>query len=183
MSLNQHQLARPYAKAIFEYALEHKTLHIWSSWLKRLSQLLQHDALKAIIENPSVTREELVSILIALAKELDKSAWMDEIAALLRVLIKNKRLLVVPAIEADFDALRAREEKTLTVQVRAFSELSPAEAAQLTERLSHRFNRQVTLELQIDPTLLGGMVIQAQNVVIDGSIRGQLTKLSADLAM
>jgi len=179
---NESSVARPYAKALFDYALEHKSLAAWSKWLACLAQLSSCDSLRELIKNPSLSPARLTEILVAIARELDSSSWLNELESLLALLVTNKRISALGEIFAQFDLLREQQEKTLAVDVSCFTPLSSTQVTQLSERLSQRFARKVTLNQTIDPLLLGGVVIRAHDIVIDGSIRGQLIKLSADLA-
>ena len=101
---------------------------------------------------------------------------------LIALLATNKRLMLLPEINALYEVHRAEQEKTLAVDVISFSEVSPAQQKQLIESLSQRLQRKVSLKISIDPSLLGGAVIRAGDLVIDGSVRGKLNKLSTDLA-
>ena len=179
---NENTVARPYAKALFEYALAHNTLAVWSDWLDRLASLSSVPALRALSKNPSLTAAQLSEIIIAIARELNSSAWLVELENLIQLLITNKRLSALPTIAAQFRLLREAQEKTLCVDVSSFAPLTASQVERLVARLSQRFARKVTLNQKIDPLLLGGVLIRAHDVVIDGSIQGQLIKLSADLA-
>jgi F-type H+-transporting ATPase subunit delta len=179
---NEHTVARPYAKALFEYALEHNSLANWSNWLQRLADLSCVPAFKALSKNPALTSAQLADIIIAIARELSPSTWMVELDNLIKLLISNRRLSALPTITAQFKLLQEAQEKTLCVDVSSFVPLTSSQVERLVARLSQRFARKVTLNQTIDPSLLGGVLIRAHDVVIDGSIQGQLVKLSADLA-
>ena len=89
----------------------------------------------------------------------------------------------MPDIKAIFEVLRAEQEKTLKVKVISFAELTKEQQAQLTSSLSQRLERQVTLEVNLDKSLLGGAVVHAGDLIIDGSVRGKLNKLRTELAV
>ena len=180
---NEQSIARPYAKALFEYALAQNTLALWTEWLDALAMLSAEPALRALSKNPSLSPAQLTEIVLAIARELSTAPWVVELASLINLLVINKRLRALPAIAAQFKLLREQQEKTLCVEVSSVSPLTGPQQQRLIERLSSRFSRQVTLTQTIDPLLLGGVLIRAHDVVIDGSIQGQLIKLSADLAM
>jgi F-type H+-transporting ATPase subunit delta len=179
---NQMSIARPYAKAIFQHALAKHQLPIWSMWLQALGELMQHSELNVLMKNSSVTRLMQADILTAIARELKLGSCPPEVERLIQLLATNQRLSVLPAITEQFNHLRAEAEKTLIVNVSSFSPLTSQEVLRLVESLTRRLQRQVTLLQTVDPSLLGGAVIRANDLVIDGSVRGQLMKLSADLA-
>ena len=179
---NQLSIARPYAKALFEHAVAGQQLAAWSMWLQALGQLMEHPALHVLLRNPAVSRDQQAEVVIAIAHDLACEPMVPALDNLIRLLAANKRLYALPAIATQFDALRAEQEKTLTVCVCSFSPLTTLQEQRLVDSLSQRLQRQVTLQQTVDPSLLGGAVIRANDLVIDGSVRGQLIKLGADLA-
>jgi F-type H+-transporting ATPase subunit delta len=93
-------------------------------------------------------------------------------------LAKNKRLLLLPQISEQFQALKAQQEQTVDVEVTSAFELSEAEAAQLAQALSTKLSREVNLSSTVDASLLGGVVVRAGDTVIDGSVRSKLAQLA-----
>ena len=175
-------IARPYAKAIFNYALASTRLAAWSVILHDLAQATLDTHTQQFIGNPAATATQQSELLLSVvrAKTDEKEAAVLE--NLVDLLTENKRLLVLPDIYIQYEALRAEQEKTLSVSVSSFAALTAAQQQQLITTLSQRLRRQVSLEMSIDKSLLGGSVIRAGDFVIDGSVRGKLNKLSADLA-
>ncbi len=174
-------IARPYAKAIFNHALDNKQLADWSVALQELAQTVLDPRASRFICNPE-SALELQSQLLLSVLAISKHADMKHIENLVHLLTKNKRLLLLPDICAEFEVLRAEQEKTLTVQVSSFATMTGEQEQQMAQSLSHRLQRQVKLDINIDLSLLGGAVIRAGDLVIDGSVRGKLTKLGTDLA-
>lgn len=173
-------IARPYAKAIFEHALAEKKLAEWSDLLLILAQAVLTPLASEFIANPASTDEQQIELLQAVcsAKVKDNKSLNNLIA----LLATNKRLMLLPEIKALYEIHRAEQEKTLGVDVISFSDVSPAQQQQLIESLSNRLQRKVSLKISIDPSLLGGAVIRAGDLVIDGSVRGKLNKLITGLA-
>jgi len=176
-------IARPYAKAVFEHALESQTLSEWSVWLTQLDSVVSNPDFQSFVSNPKTTSEQHAEALVAVMQALldAKKALPDVLNAFIHVLAQNKRILVLSDICIQFEALRADEENRICVRVSSFSPLDEKQQARLAERLSERLKREVTLDLTVDPTLLGGAVICANDWVIDASVKGQLDKLGADL--
>jgi F-type H+-transporting ATPase subunit delta len=173
-------IARPYAKAIFEHALAEKKLAEWSEHLMILAQAVLNPQASQFIANPGSTDTQQIELLqsVCSAKVKDNTSLNNLIA----LLAANKRLMLLPEIKALYEVHRAEQEKTLGVDVISYSEVSPAQQQQLIESLSNRLQRKVSLKISIDPSLLGGAVIRAGDLVIDGSVRGKLNKLSTGLA-
>ncbi|MBA2657286.1 MAG: F0F1 ATP synthase subunit delta [Tatlockia sp.] len=178
---NLTTIARPYAKALFELALETKMLGRWSEVLGELALAVSDEKAKQFIANPAVTTSQQTELLMSLFEKTG-TAEKKAIENLVVMLADNKRLMVLPNIKLLFDLLRAEQEKTLQVNVSSFSELSELQQAGLINSLSKRLQRQVTLNLKVDTSLLGGAVIHAGDLIIDGSVRGKLDKLRTDLA-
>jgi len=178
---NQTSIARPYAKALFEHALETNTLSIWSVCMQTMAGLMLSKELCALIKNSNISSAEQADVVFSLVKKANIEI-PSTLAHFIELLAVNKRLFILPAISTQYEALRALQEKTLTVTVSAFSPLTATQVKRLTEVLSERLQRVVALEQIIDESLLGGAVIRANNLVIDGSVKGQLMKLSATLA-
>lgn len=173
-------IARPYAKAIFEYALAEKQLAEWSAHLITLAQVVLTPQAAQFIANPATTVEQHIELLQGIVNT--KSNKSDTLNNLIALLATNKRLMLLPAINALYEAHRAEQEKTLDVDVSSYSDLSKAQQEQLVTSLSKRLQRNVSLKISIDPSLLGGAIIRAGDLVIDGSVRGKLNKLSTGLA-
>lgn len=175
-------IARPYAKAIFKHALAKKQLAAWSTLLHNLTLTVLDPQASRFICNPESGIELQIQLLMSIVDKSKHAVEMGDIENLVRLLAVNKRLLLLPDIFAQFEALRAEQEKTLTVQVSSFAVFTEEQQQHLTQSLSQRLQRQVMLDINIDQSLLGGAVIRAGDLVIDGSVAGKLAKLGATLA-
>ncbi len=173
-------VARPYAKAIFENALHEKKLADWSEYLFILTQGVLSPQAKEFINNPASQISQQIDLLQAVcALKVKECSSLNNLIALLAT---NKRLMLLPEISALYEQHRAEQEKTLNVDVISFSEVSEAQKQKLASSLTERLQRTVSLNISIDPALLGGAIIRAGDLVIDGSVRGKLSKLADGLA-
>lgn len=175
-------VARPYSKAIFEHALASAQLGEWSNILLILAQTVSSVEAMAFINNPASTAEQHIQLLLAVVPSLSDSKENQGILNLINLLAINKRLMLLPEIVILYEALKAEQEKTLAANVVSYSALSSAQQERLVQSLSKRLQRKVSLQVVVDPSLLGGAMISAGDLVIDGSVRGQLNKLGAILA-
>ena len=172
-------LARPYARAAFSHALEHgKGLADWSSMLGLLSAALTETAVQEKLHNPLLTRDDETSLLFQLTGDDLNQGGRNFVS----VLAENGRLALLPTIAEIFEQLRARHEKTLDVQVSSAFKVSAAESTALETALQQMLQRDVALETKVDESLLGGVVIKAEDMVIDDSVKGKLEKLSQELS-
>lgn len=182
MMTDMTPIARPYAKAAFEFAVEHKEIATWASLLEHLSDIIADPLCVAFITDPSTTPKQHCELLGTMLQRFKLAKDSVNFQNFVELLAHNKRLLAVSSMLQIFQNLRADYEKTLTVDVVSFSDLSKEQAKQLTTRLSQRLEREITLNITIDPTLLGGAIIRAGNLVFDGSVRTQIKNLSNTLA-
>lgn len=174
-------IARPYAKAIFEHALAVGKLQKWSDYLSSLALSVLDSNGREFLTNPATTAAQHLELLISQVRDVH-SGDVDHLNHFVETLTSNRRVLVLPDIVVLFDAMRADYEKTLSVNVCSYSELTDSQQQQLIASLSKRLQRQVTLDITIDKALIGGAVIHAGDLVIDGSVRGKLDKLRTGLA-
>lgn len=170
-------LARPYAKAAFEYALAHESVSQWASLLAKAAVIIKDPQMVKLLNDPCVTREQAYQVLSNVCKaELNEPQHN-----LLRLLAKNRRLMVLPEIAALFNKLQAEHEQTLRVQVTTVIALNPDQQSKLTDILRRRFAKKIILNFSQDAELLGGILIRAGDKVIDLSLRGQLQRLNSKL--
>jgi F-type H+-transporting ATPase subunit delta len=175
-------IARPYAKALFNHALANQQLIEWSAILHDLAQAVLDPDASRFICNPSSAAELQTELLLFVLQQTQHNHPTEQIKNVIRMLTENKRLLLLPDISAQFEVLRAEQEKTVTVTVSSFTELTDEQEQHLIQSLSQRLQRHVVLDKTIDQSLLGGAVIRAGDLVIDGSVRGKLIKLGTELA-
>ncbi len=170
-------LARPYAKAAFEYAIEAKQLGEWSEMLGFAAQVVSDESMQQLLASPHFSKEEQKAAMLKVVEDKFDAKG----ANFIKLLAQNRRLLVLPEIEVLFNFLRSEFEKTIKAQITSATDLNEQQITQLKERLAAKLGRQVEISVNLDTSLLSGLIIQAEDLVIDGSVRGQLTKLSDTL--
>jgi len=170
-------LARPYARAAFEYASDENALDDWLRELQLLTALVADPAVGTLLADPSLTTTALADTFCAL--------FGDEIRGsrerFVRVLAENRRLALAPQILEQFTALKAQREQSIDVEMHSAFEVPDEVRERVASALSKRLERQVRVTTQTDEDLLGGVVIRAGDLVIDGSVRGRLNKLAEAL--
>ncbi len=173
-------VARPYAKAAFEYARDKNALDAWSNMLGRVSLVVEDEQVKRLITSPKVKSEQKVSLLTSmLSDKEDKSDPSFE--RFLTLLTQKYRLVALKAIAEQFEKLRAEHEQRIDVTVTSAFKLDSKQKTKLTNALKKRLNREISITTQVDKTLIGGVVLRAGDTVIDGSVRGRLDRLSEAL--
>tara|TARA_B110000503_G_scaffold139228_1_gene227155 strand:- start:1574 stop:2110 length:537 start_codon:yes stop_codon:yes gene_type:complete len=170
-------LARPYAKAVFEYAVDAGDLKSWSDSLKVASAIAQADKVVQFIGSPGCTSAQQAAKII----EICGDAINEKTRGFLLVLAENKRLKLLPQISKQFEALKANKEKTIDVSVVSAVQLSDVQKNKLASALSTKLEREVNIQTSVDASLIGGVIVRAGDTVIDGSICGRLSKLAQAL--
>lgn len=170
-------LARPYARAAFEYANTEGALNDWLKELQLISVVVADAAVQSLLGDPSLTTEKQAEIFIALlGEELGESR-----KRFLHVLAENRRLGLVPHILTQFAQLKAQREQSVDVEMVSPFDVPDAVRDRIAEALGKRLGRDVVVSTSVDSSLLGGVLIRAGDLVIDGSVRGRLNKLAEAL--
>ena len=171
-------IARPYARAAFAEARSEKRLAPWSEALRLAAAVVQDERVQSLLSDPRVTPQELAQLVIDIAR-----SQLDEPGRnFVRTLAENRRLGFLPEISKFFDALRDVEEGIVDVTVTSAAPLAEAEQRTLSEALSRKLKREVRLHTATDAGLIGGAVIRAGDLVIDGSLRSRLERIAYELA-
>ncbi len=170
-------LARPYAKAAFEYAKAANSLQFWFEALEVTAAAADQAQVKKALGTSTLSAEQKASLFVGLCGEQAD----DKVKNFIRTLASNKRLALLPYIRDLFAKMKAQQEKTIDVEVTAAFELPVDLINKLAQSLSAKLNRSVNLHSSIDASLLGGVVIRTGDMVIDGSVRGRLAKLAEAL--
>jgi F-type H+-transporting ATPase subunit delta len=170
-------VARPYAKAAFAYAREQGKLDQWSGWLGTASAVVQSDVYAAYQSSPGVQAKQLVELLAGVCGDaLDGNG-----RALLDLLAENGRVGYLPEIAARFEELKAEDQNVADVEVTSAVALDEAQRERLAGALRTRLRRDVRLHCSVDPNLIGGAVVRAGDMLIDGSIASRLERLGTEL--
>ena len=173
-------IARPYAQAIFELASEGKQLGQWSDALHAAALVVSDERVAALIGAPGTDEAALLKLIGDAAAPSGADA--AKLHNALRLLAENGRLAALPEIARAYDSLKAETENRVEVTLTAASPVDEGQQAKIVEALKKRFGRDVSLTFELDESLIGGARIQADDLVIDGSIRTGLTKLASALA-
>jgi len=167
-------LARPYAKAAFEYAQAHQQLADWSAMLGLAAVVSQDPTLQRMLKAPRLTSTDKASTFV----EVCGDKFDAQVANFIHVLAEHSRLVLLPEIAELFALYKAEQEKSVDVDVTSAFALNDEQQDKLAKVLSARLGREVRLHAAEDASLIGGLVIRAGDLVIDGSVRGKLAQLT-----
>jgi len=171
-------LARPYAAAAYEHAVEQVAVPVWGARLADLAALCAHADIKALIAHPKFDKRRLEALML----ELLGADLGHDFANFVRILVHNGRIGLAAAVRVGFEQLRARAEATAQVHVVSAYALSADAEKAVAEAVKARFKRAVTVTATVDASLIAGAVIRVGDAVIDISARGRLNRLALDLA-
>ena len=168
-------LARPYARAAFGLARDAGALAAWSDALGFAARVAADPRAATLLGHPRLGRDDAVALL---APDGAQAAVVD----FLGLLFDNRRLPLLPEIAGLYDELRLESERVVKAKVTSATALPAGELDSIKAALKKRFGREVEVETAVDESLIGGAVIDAGDVVIDGSLRGKLERLRTVLA-
>lgn len=174
---NLQSIARPYALAAFESARESQQLLEWKAFLEAASVAAKQPQAAKFLDNPEV----MSTWQFELFHEVLKPLLDDQRKNFLLLLAQNKRLIVLPDIAEAYNAYYAALEKISKVRIVTAIEIQEEFKETLSNALAKRIERKVTLHCEVDPAIIGGAIIHMGDRVIDGSVRGKLTRMLQSL--
>ena len=180
---DNNTVARPYAEAIFEVARENGMLDELSGSLAVARDLLSDGQVVAFLGQPALTDEQSLEFLqglfaAAVGKDSVFAGGNRHGTNFLKLLLENGRVVALPEISEQFEALKAKVENTIDAVITAAAPVSEAQQKAIASSLSAKLGRDVRISTRIDENLIGGAVIRAGDVVIDGSLRARLEGLA-----
>ena len=180
---DNNTVARPYAEAVFEVARENDALDELSASLHAAGELLADGQVTSFLGQPSLNDDQRLEFLQGLFAEAVGEGSVFAGGSrhgtnFLKLLLENGRVVALPEISAQFEALKAKVENSIDAVITAAAPLSDAQEKAIASSLSEKLGREVRISTQIDENLIGGAVIRAGDVVIDGSLRARLEGLA-----
>lgn len=171
-------IARPYAQAAFANAKESNKLAEWSDELANLATIASDEAMQAMIANPAYAAADIISVFVSVMG----SKLTKEGENLLTVMSENKRLAALPVLAEAYEELKAVEEKRVRATVISALETTVEQKKQLSAALNAKFDAEVEITYEEDPSLIAGIRIKVGDWAIDGSALSKLSKLGAAIA-
>ena len=171
-------IARPYAKAAFDEAKGEGNLAQWATALERAALTVADARVRALFGSPMVSATQLGQFVADIA---DTGSFGTRGRNFIALLAENKRLPFLAEISQIFNELKDDAERVVDVHITAAAPVAEAESAKLTAALEKRFNRKVRVQSDVDPSLIGGAVVRAGDLTIDGSVKARLARLAREL--
>ncbi|WP_057829874.1 F0F1 ATP synthase subunit delta [Colwellia sp. TT2012] len=169
-------IARPYAKAAFDFAVEKNAIESWFTQLTFAAQVSQDETIHTYLSG-GVSVEQAISLFLNVCGEQVNSECQN----FLKVMAESHRLLVLPQVLVQFCELKAEYEQIINVNVTSAVEVTTEQEAKISTALEKRLARKVKLNCNVDASIISGLIIKADDMVIDGSIQGKLNRLAQTL--
>ncbi len=169
-------IARPYAEALLK-AVAPGDLPAVAAEMRSLAGIAADPTMRQFADNPKVTGEQVVDVIVSVAKE----PLGDAAKNLLRMVVENGRLVALPQIAAQFQALVDERSGTSQAQIHSAFALTDAQLADVKQAMEKRFGRKLDAVVVVDPSLIGGVRVVVGDEVLDTSIRARLEQMKAAL--
>lgn len=167
-------VARPYTKAAFEYAVAAGSLDQWAKMLSVSAAVVADAKIARVLSSAALTSEQKAATLVeVIGDELDQQG-----KNFVTLLAENGRLALLPEISTQFKKLKAAQEASIEVDLTTAFELADEQQEKLAKALSTKLGRDVQVTTQVDKSILGGVIVRTDDLVIDGSVRARLAKLA-----
>ncbi|MDU8924965.1 F0F1 ATP synthase subunit delta [Pasteurellaceae bacterium LIM206] len=171
-------IARPYAKAAFDFAVERSAVDKWTAMLGFTAQVVENEQVKEFLTSSFSANKVADTVISICGEQLDQYGQN-----LIRLMAENKRLTVLPAVFEEFQRYVEEHNATVEVQVTSAQPLNATQEQKIAAAMEKRLARKVKLNCNVDNSLIAGVIIRTDDFVIDGSSRGQLTRLANELQL
>ncbi|MCW9718748.1 F0F1 ATP synthase subunit delta [Avibacterium sp. 21-599] len=176
-------IARPYAKAAFDFAVEQQAqnksaVEKWTEMLSFVSQVVENQEMQNCLTSDLSANSVADTVISICGDQLDQYGQN-----LIRLMAENKRLTVLPAVFAQFQHYVREHQAIAEVNVVSAQPLSKEQQDKIAVAMEKKLARKVKLNCSIDSTLIAGVIIRTDDFVIDGSSRGQLARLANELQL
>ena len=169
-------IARPYAEAVFALADGSGALDRWSRALAVMAVVAADPDMRQAVGNPNLSGDQVYGLFAGACGDLSVEAQN-----LVRVLIENGRLTLLPEIREIYEELKNEREGVIDAVISSAYPLDSGQVASLVADLERRFKRKVKPRVEVDAGLIGGVRVGVGDEVIDGSVRGRLAAMAAAL--
>ena len=176
----QSNVARPYAQALFELAVEHDALSDSDDQIKLLAAVADNPVMADLTHDPHISSRQLSDLIIEVCGDCGDEL-NQEGKNLVRLLVRNNRVNAIRDIAQAYAVRKADVEKVIVAQMTTAAPIDESRQKQFAEALQSKLGRSVNLEFEVDEELIGGAVIRAGDRVIDGSVKAQLEQLAGAL--
>lgn len=167
-------IARPYAEAVFRLAKQRNQLAAWTNMLALASAVAANERVAARVADPNVTGAQVEALFLGICGDKLDDAGKN----MIKVLVQNNRLSLLPQIAQLYDELRAQAEGVLEANITSAFPLSDEQVKQLVGKLEAKYKRKINPLVRVDQALIGGIKVEIGDEVLDASVRGKLQEMA-----
>ncbi|MDG6895272.1 F0F1 ATP synthase subunit delta [Volucribacter amazonae] len=171
-------IARPYAKAVFDFAVEQQTLEKWTAMLNFMAELVKQPELQLLLSGVNSAQKTAETLIDLCADQIDQYGQN-----LIRLMAENHRLMLLPTVFQQFLSYVAEYQSIKEVKVISAQPLTQAQQQKIAQAMEKKLAAKVKLDCSVDSELIAGAIIRTDDMVIDGSSRGQLSRLANALQL
>lgn len=171
-------IARPYAKAAFDFAVEHQSIDKWTEMLNFTTELVSQPELQLFLSGVNSAPKISDTVIAICGEQLDQYGQN-----LIRLMAENNRLTLLPTVFQLFLTYVAEYQSIKEVKVISAQPLTDAQRQKIAQAMENKFAAKVKLDCSVDDSLIAGAIIRIDDIVIDGSSRGQLQRLANTLQL
>lgn len=170
--------ARRYAEAAFDVSQRDGTTAEWLRQLTSVQDLLERSTIREYFDDPNVSREEKLETLPRFFPDLD-----PHVVNLLRILTSRHRMHLVPQVVAELERLLRESRGVAEATVTVARPIGTDEQQKIAQQLGRALGKQVEIRTEVDPSIIGGIVVRIGDQLIDASVAGRLERLRQQLAV
>jgi len=170
--------ARPYARAAFAFASGSNAITQWAEMLNFCAAIADDETMKAALDQPTLNRQQKGDLF----NQVCADKINDQAKNFIKLLAENDRISLLPDIAVLFHHYQIDAEGSVDAELISALDVSDQQVQAIAASLSKRLGKKVSITTKIDESLIGGAVIRAGDMVIDGSVRGRLEKLTNTLS-
>jgi len=174
-------LSRPYAKAIFDMAVQDSDEQEWIERLELLSHIIADKTISELVEDPKSDDEKVIDLLFSLANDIAKKELDEKSKNLVKILVENKKITLIENITQMYSELMKTSQGKIEAEVTSAFAIDESQLKSITSALATKYNCDVTVNTKVDDSLIAGIIIRIGDEVIDGSVNTQLEKLAKTL--
>ncbi|MDF7670493.1 F0F1 ATP synthase subunit delta [Orbaceae bacterium ESL0721] len=166
-------IARPYAKAAFDFAVEHNSIETWQMMLGFASLVSQNDQVKNIL-----TSDAKPAAIAKFIEDICQDSLDEYGRNFIKVMAENRRLSLLPDVLTLFNQYCLDREQVADVDLISATQLTDTQLNKITKAVEQRLSKKVKLKCEIDKSLISGFIIRTGDMIIDSSIKGRLNRLN-----
>ena len=170
-------VARPYARAVYQQAIETSSVDGWGEALALMAAIVNDAQMRSMLDNPQISGEQQAELMLKVTADKLNAQQQN----LIKLMAENGRLKALPEVAAQFEVFRAEAEGKVDAEVTSAFALSKEQEDSIIKTLKAKLGREVTIKTTIDESLIGGVIIKAGDTIIDGSMKSQLESLALTL--